>query len=237
MILSIFYDTRFEFRIDQILLIVLVFGFLVSSIVIKLNQYHNQQVLYYHSEYGRFQRIYSFALTLFVMLMTLLVYGILIINIKASIFYVNSYFGFLNNGIDQFLFVFINRYFYEIIMMVISYTLNVALISITVSYGIYLVMYRIKNERIYSNKITAVKTIFGLLSIQLFYRTLIYILYRPLGFLDFNHLHYYKVLNYESDFLFINFFFIPGFLIFGFEVYRMYRSVLFIDSKVNVDKI
>jgi hypothetical protein len=117
--------------------------------------------------------------------------------------------------------------------MSVSYVLNLFIILLTISYGIYLMMYRIKNERIYTIKRTVIQTISGLLFIQIFYRFFIYILDRPLGILDLNHLHYYEVIAYGNNHVFINVFFLPAFLIFGFESYRMISHSRHLEQKIH----
>lgn len=225
MSLSIFYETKFEFVFDQIALLIAIFGFLVTTVVIQVKQYHQQQILYFHSSFSKLKKTYYFCLVLCVLLMTLLLYGILIINLKAIIIYRSDFSQFLENGLDHFVFVFLNRHLWEIVMMLFSYIFNTLIISITVTYGIFLVMHKIKYENIYKIKRTLIGTVFILFLIQVFYRGFIYVLHLKVGFLDFNHVHYYDVISYGNQLLFINVFFLPALLIFGFEFYRMHVHV------------
>jgi hypothetical protein len=233
MILSIFYETSIEYKIDQIVLIVALLGFLVSSIVVYVKQYRMQQVLYYHADNQGFMKTHSFAFTMIFFITTLLIYGIIFINIKALFEYLDDYYIFLENGIDQYVFVFIGKHIYEILMMLFVYIFNIAFLVLVVSYGIFLILHKIKYERIHTNKRTFIINIIGLVLIHTFYRLFIFILYRPLDFLDFNHFRYYDLISYGNKLIFINPLFLPASIIFGFEIYRMQINIKYMVIKSN----
>ena len=231
MFLSIFYETSLEYEIDQIVLIVALLGFFVSSSLIFIKQYHTQQILYYHSDKPGYMKTYSFTLIMSMFMLGILIYGILLINIKALFAYSSDAYIFLENGIDQYVFVFITKYAYEILMMIFVYVFNIVYLTLVVSYGISLIFYKIKYERLYTNKRTVIISIMWLITIHIFYRLFVFILYRPLGFLNFNHFEYYDLITFGDKFLFINPLFLPAFAIYIFEFYRMYKSITEVSTK------
>lgn len=231
MILSIFYETNLEYAIDQIVLIIALFGFLVYSVVVFIKQYRMQQILYYHADDQGYMRIYSFALTMTIFMLGIFIFGLIIINIKAMIVYLSDYYLFLQNGIDQYVFVFVYKYWYEILMMLFVYVFNILISILVVTYGIFLVNYKVRNERLYTNKKTIIINILWLIGVHIFYRIFIFILYRPLSFLDFNQFSYYDLISYGNKLLFINPLFLPALFVFGLEVYRMYIDVKKLTSE------
>jgi hypothetical protein len=223
--LSIFYETNFEYLMDQILLILALFAFLITSSILYIKHISIYQTLYYTSNQSDLHHVLRFTVVMSVMISALLLYGISYINIKALLLYESDVLLFMNENISSFAFVLINRMAYEILMMLMVYVFNIFVFSLTTSYAIYLVFYRIKHERIYTEKITLIRTLSYILALQVFYRLFLILISKPIYFLNLNVVGHFKVIEYGNLNLFINVFFIPAMIVFGIEIYRMVLHV------------
>ena len=122
--LSILYANDFEFRIDQtVLLMVLLITFIVMT-VIHLKQHDMQDILYYHSKNATLKHAYRFFWSTMLISLGVLLYGLLIINIKASIIYHQDIQGYYIAHLDRFVFTLLKRRFHEIVLVVWSYVYN-----------------------------------------------------------------------------------------------------------------
>lgn len=220
--LSIFYANDFEFRMDQTVLLMILLITFIAMTVIYLKQHDMQDILYYHSKNATLKHTYRFFWSAMIISLGVLLYGLLFINIKASIIYYQDIQGYYSEHIDRFVFTLFKRGFYEMILVVWSYVYNLLILISIVTYGIFIIKQRIKHERIYSHKKTIMLSITGLLSIHIFYRLLIYITYRSLSFLDLNHLTHYDLISYGNHMLFVNALYIPAMLIYFLELARMH---------------
>lgn len=223
--LSIFYETDFEYRMDQILLILVLFAFLITASILYIKQLSIYQTLYFSSNQSDLKHVLRFTYAMSIMMSVLLLYGILYINLKALLLYESDVLLFMHENISSFTFVFINRMAYEVLMMLLVYAFNIFVFSLTTSYAIYLVFYRIKHERIYTDRVTLLRTLSFILGLQVFYRFFLILISKPLSFLNFNILGHFRLISYGNLNLFINVLFIPSVIVFGLEIYRMLLHV------------
>jgi hypothetical protein len=223
--LSVFYQNDLEFKMDQIVLIIVMLILLIAITMIQLKNHETQSILYYHSKDSIMKNTYRFFWSVTLILLGVLIYGILIINVKASIIYHHDLQGYYSQDLDQLVFTLIKRRFYEIILMIFSYLFNLVIVTSIVTYGLFIIKYRLKYERIYSHKKTLVLSIMALLGTHFSYRLLIYLSYRSLSMIDVNHMTHFELIPYGNHMLFVNVLFIPAFLMYTLEIYRMKYNI------------
>lgn len=225
MVFTTQYEIGLQTTIDQIVILVMAMATLVATTWMYVNQYETQRLLYVNARIPTMKRVHLFLMVLVIHVMTVLMVGILILNVKALLMSLSDWVLYHQSGVDRIDFVLIHRLWYENLAMILNLVLNVVFVAMVSVYGVYLAYDRLTYQRIHSKRQTIIRVIMMMVCIQGFYRLLIHVMSDPLWRLDFNTRSSWTIMRLPNTGALINLLFLPALIMVLLEGWRMDRHL------------
>ncbi|MBU1143048.1 MAG: hypothetical protein KKH92_05300 [Firmicutes bacterium] len=204
-------DVQTYIQMDFIIKVTTVLSMMIVAIFIMMDSYNQNQSMYQKVSVTEKDVIYGKWLTIsFIGLITLL-YGILLINIKASFYIFSDRLGFLTSDIESLQFILWSKLWFEW-LYIINYLVNLMILSFMVIF----INLRIKDIILYGNpydfKYSIPWMVFKVILVQVIMRFILVWIEPTFFFFNFNSRGEYLIIREQPQMLFINFLFIPSIL-------------------------
>lgn len=214
-------------QMDFVIKILTILSMTVILVYIIMDSYNQNQTMYQKTSVDQANVFYGKWLSTIILGSMTLLFGMILMNIKVSLYFFSDSLSFLTSDISSLPLIIFGKKWFEL-LYIPNYLTNLAIYSFIVIY----INLRIKDIIQYGNPYDFYYTIpwvtFKILALHVVFRFFIVFIEPHSNFLNFNSTGYYQILGNQNDYLFMNFLFIPSIILY---------TVYFYVTKIKINEL